>query len=58
MNSVRDELMDEDVVVSCVADRAANHADSKSQGGDCGDKIIRADDGGNDRGRNDNAANT
>lgn len=34
------EFVDEDVVVSCIADGAADDADCKSESCDCGDEIL------------------
>lgn len=53
---VGDEFVEEDVVVDGVADRAADDADGKGQGCDCGDEVVGADDGGDDGGWDDDAA--
>jgi len=37
---VGDEFVDEDVVVGCVADGAADDADGEGEGGDGGDEVL------------------
>ena len=45
--------MDENVVICCVSDGAANDTDGKRESGDSSNEIIRANDGRDDRGWND-----
>lgn len=40
MLCVGDEFGDEDVVVNCVADAAADDADGEGEGGDGGDEVL------------------
>lgn len=53
---VGEELGDEDVVVSRVADAAADNAHREGEGGDGGDEVVRTDDCGHDGGGDDDAA--
>ena len=57
LDSIWHEFLDKDVVVGRVADGTTDDADGQRKGGDGGDEVIRADDGGHDRGWDDNAAN-
>lgn len=56
VDSVGYELGDEDVVVDCVADGAADYADGEGECGDGGDQVVWADDCRDDRGGHDDAA--
>ena len=53
-----DELVEEDVVVDAVADGTANDADGEGESGDGGDEVIWANDGCDDGGGNDDAADS
>jgi hypothetical protein len=54
----RDELVDENIVIDAVSDRAPDHPDSQSKSSNGGDKVVGADNGGDYRRGNDNAADS
>lgn len=51
-----DKLVEKDVVVDAVADGATNNTDGEGEGGDGGDEVVGANDGCDDGGRDDDAA--
>ena len=57
LDSIWHEFLDKDVVVDRVADGTTDDADGQRKGSDGGDEVIGADDGGHDRGWDDDAAN-
>jgi hypothetical protein len=57
LDSIWHKFLDKDVVVGRVADGTTDDADGQRKGGDGSDKVVGADDGGHDRGWDDDAAN-
>lgn len=57
LDSIWHEFLDKDIVVGRVADGTTDDADGQRKGGDGGDEVVGADDGGHDRGWDDDTAN-
>lgn len=57
-DGVLGELLDEDIVVDCVADGTSQDTDTEGEGGDGGDEVVGTDDGCDDGGGDDDTTNT
>ena len=57
-SGIWDKFVDEDVEIDGVSDAAANDTDRQGKGSDSRNDVVGADDGGNDRGWDDNTPNS